>query len=142
MKWIPIALCLALAPIAGAESPVSLEEWQYLQRVGVINSVNEDLWSAFEDSGGWNTELAGYARDATRLNVRSLHRWGPPVPPLQAFHNSLVGVLTEMERFYSAVAQRNFGSAEEIGGRIRREMLGVQESWSRIQHRYATPASP
>ena len=47
MKWIPIALCLAFALPASSDSSVSIAEWQYLQRVNVISSVNEDLWTAF-----------------------------------------------------------------------------------------------
>ena len=46
-----VARCLFLAAPAFAETSVSVEEWLYLQRIGLISSVNENLWTAFEESG-------------------------------------------------------------------------------------------
>lgn len=141
MKYVPLVLALLFAQPAIADSAVSAEEWQYLQRVNVVSSVNQQLWKAFEDSGGWNADLARYAQQATRLNVRSLRSWKPPARQLFPFHSSLVEVLAQMERFYGALADRNFGQAEQIGARVRSDMLDVESSWAKIQHRYAAPAS-
>lgn len=134
-----VALCLLLASPALAETSVSVEEWLYLQRIGLISSVNEDLWTAFEESGAANPELARYAKEVTHVNVVSLRKWGAPAAPLVEFHSSLVAVLTEMERLYAAVAKRNFGDADEMGARIQREMLEMESSWEAIEDRYATP---
>lgn len=141
MRAVLLVSCLLLVAPSATASSVTAEEWHYLQRVGLITKVNEQLWAAFEDSGGWNTELARYAEETTRLNVRSLRSWGAPVRPLLTFHSDLVSLLREMERFYGAVAETNFGQAHEIGGRIRREMVDLEASWQDVHRRYASPAA-
>jgi len=149
MKWNPLAvalpmalaLTLLVAPPAAADSSVSIEEWHYLQRINVISKVNEAIWNAFEDDGGWNSGLAQYAKDTTTLNVRTLRKAAPPARELFAFHNALVGVMSDMELFYAAIAHRNFGRAHELGARIERSMLAVEASWAKVKHRYDTPAN-
>ncbi len=140
-RLLVVAALLFLAPPADA-AEVSVDEWHYLQQVGVLSAVNESVWKAFEEDGGWNRGIARYAQETTRHNARALEAWKAPVRELAPFHRGLLDLLGTMERFYGAIAAGDTSRAHALGARIRREMTEIEGSWAAIQHRYASPASP
>jgi hypothetical protein len=139
-KWLVL---VAAASIGGAvawhvraESRVNVEEWQDLQRIGLIHKVNEELWGALEDHSAWNTELARYARDTTAIGASRLQRWGAPAPKLGPFHREAVHLLELTKQFYGAIAESNFRDARAIGERIQGRMRQFEDTWRDVQHRY------
>lgn len=143
--WLLVVVLFAVSgvdasPASAAET--SVEEWHYLQLVGVMTTVNEGVWKAVEEHGSWNRGLARYAEQTTRHNARALEAWKAPVRELAPFHQGLVELLGTLERFYGAMAAGDASRAHALGARIQREMAEVEAGWSAIQHRYVSPANP
>ena len=129
-------LMVVTGGIAGASSPATQEEMQYVQALYMVGKSAGDGFAEFEKTKGGNPTLSKLLAATAACHIEEIESWDLPHEEVRDFKKAMVGFLWSCRSLFEAWAAGEVGRAGELGSAAQDAWAAVEAAWKELEPRY------